>query len=102
VEASRFRPEAEVSLRGLSNHPVVNITWYEARQYCDWLTDQLRAWEDVPEPLASLLWREAWQVTLLWGESEGGLPSGLPSHYRGSIAIVSSEVKETMWCLSMF
>jgi formylglycine-generating enzyme required for sulfatase activity len=64
VEASGQRPEREESLHGLSNHPVVNVTWYDARRYCDWLTEQLRAWEDTPEPLGSLLRREGSCVTL--------------------------------------
>jgi formylglycine-generating enzyme required for sulfatase activity len=64
VEASGHRPEDERSLRGLSNHPVVNITWYETIQYCDWLTAQLRTWEGTPEPLARLLRHEGWRLTL--------------------------------------
>ena len=58
------QPEDEDSLRGLANHPVVDVNWYEARQYCEWLTERLRAWQGTPEPLASLLRHEGWQVTL--------------------------------------
>jgi formylglycine-generating enzyme required for sulfatase activity len=64
VEASGDRPEDEDALRGLANHPVVRVSWHEARRYCDWLTQQLRAWEGTPEPLASLLRHKAWQVLL--------------------------------------
>ena len=57
------------SLQGLSNRPVVNITWYEARKYNEWRTERLRGWEDTPEPLAAMLRTKGWQVTLT-GEVE--------------------------------
>jgi formylglycine-generating enzyme required for sulfatase activity len=43
---------------------VVSVSWYEAQQYCDWLTERLRAWPGTPEPLASLIRSEGWQVGL--------------------------------------
>lgn len=64
VDASGYSPEDEDSLHGLLNHPVVSITWYEALKYCQCLTERLREWEGTPEPLASLLRQERWQVTL--------------------------------------
>jgi formylglycine-generating enzyme required for sulfatase activity len=48
----------------LPNHPVGGVTWYEALAYCRWLTERLRGWEDMPEPLARLLREEGWQVRL--------------------------------------
>jgi formylglycine-generating enzyme required for sulfatase activity len=30
------------------DHPVVNITWYEARKYCDWLTEVTGQHYDLP------------------------------------------------------
>jgi formylglycine-generating enzyme required for sulfatase activity len=47
-----------------SNHPVVGVTWYRALQYCAWLTARLRNWPGTPKPLATLLRREGWAVTL--------------------------------------
>jgi hypothetical protein len=54
----------EDSLRGLLNHPVVNVTWHEAVKYCQWLTERLREWPGTSEPLATLLCQKGWQVTL--------------------------------------
>jgi formylglycine-generating enzyme required for sulfatase activity len=64
VDKSGYKPEHPGCLNGLSNHPVVNVTWYEALKYCEWLTEQLRAWEETPEPLASLLKQQGWGITL--------------------------------------
>lgn len=64
VEESGHQPEDEDSLRGLPNHPVVNVIWHEALKYCDWLTARLRDWEKAPEPLRTLLRQEGWRVTL--------------------------------------
>jgi formylglycine-generating enzyme required for sulfatase activity len=64
VEDSGYQPEDEASLQGLPNHPVVNVSWYEALKYCNWLTKRLREWQGTPEPLATLLCREGWRVSL--------------------------------------
>jgi Sulfatase-modifying factor enzyme 1/NACHT domain len=45
VEASGHRPADEQSLEGLPTHPVVDVNWYDALAYCDWLTVRLRTWE---------------------------------------------------------
>ena len=62
-EQARDAPYDFGSSFGLSNHPVVGITWYEALAYCRWLTEQLRAWQGTPEPLVSLL-QGGWEVQL--------------------------------------
>jgi formylglycine-generating enzyme required for sulfatase activity len=32
VEESGYQPEDEDSLQGIANHPVVNVTWHDARK----------------------------------------------------------------------
>ncbi len=64
VEDSGYQPEDKESLQGLPNHPVVYVTWYEALKYCDWLTQRLLEWQGTPEPLAALLNREGWRMSL--------------------------------------
>jgi len=64
VSESGHKPEDADSLKGLFNHPVVNITWYEALKYCHWLTERLQGWKRTPEPLAELIRKQGWQVML--------------------------------------
>ena len=40
-----------------ANQPVVLVTWYDALEYCRWLTEKLRTWEGTLDPLAHLLRR---------------------------------------------
>ena len=64
IEQSGHKPENQGSLYGPPNHPVVWLGWLDAVKYCQWLTVRLREWAGTPEPLASLLRREEWRVTL--------------------------------------
>ena len=42
VEQSGYEPAEKGCLKGLLNHPVVHVTWYDAIAYCEWLTKQMR------------------------------------------------------------
>jgi formylglycine-generating enzyme required for sulfatase activity len=64
IEASGYEPHDEDSLRGVPNHPIVWVSWYDALAYCDWLTETLKGWERTPEPIATLLRQQSWRVTL--------------------------------------
>jgi formylglycine-generating enzyme required for sulfatase activity len=64
VEDSDYRPADERSLQGVPTHPVVNVSWYDARRYSDWLTEKFQHWPDAPELLATLVRHAGWCVTL--------------------------------------
>ena len=59
VETSGYKPNNPKCLDGLSNHPVVKVTWYDAIAYCNWLANKLHNIPNVPPEL-----RYGWQVTL--------------------------------------
>lgn len=63
------------SIQGLANHPVVNITWDDARTYCLWLTQRLReiAGQRIDEAGDSFV-RDFWEE-LQEGNWEVQLPS---------------------------
>jgi formylglycine-generating enzyme required for sulfatase activity len=53
-------------LRGVSNHPLVEVSWHEALAYCRWLTDRLREWPNMPQVLQLLLKGEKTDAQI-WG-----------------------------------
>ncbi len=64
VEESGRKPSDDDSLKGVGNHPVVYVSWYDAVAYCEWLTESLREWEDTPAVLKQKLNKDKWVVRL--------------------------------------
>jgi formylglycine-generating enzyme required for sulfatase activity len=64
IENSGYWTKDADSVQGVNTHPVMRVTWYDALEYCDWLTKKLRAWWGTPKPLAELLQNEGWVITL--------------------------------------
>jgi formylglycine-generating enzyme required for sulfatase activity len=60
-----FRPQNRDCLSGMASHPVVNLSWQEARAYCEWLTLKLRdpANTAVPVGVRELL-NHGWRIRL--------------------------------------
>ncbi len=61
---SGTRPSDGRSLQDLPNHPVRHVTWYEAMDYCRWLTETLEAAKNLPTQLDDLIHKERWRVVL--------------------------------------
>jgi formylglycine-generating enzyme required for sulfatase activity len=63
VEETGFSIARVDSLRGVPNHPVVMVSWYEAFAYCGWLTGKLRSSPWTPVSLRTRL-EDGWVITL--------------------------------------
>jgi len=47
-----------------SNHPVVEVNWNDAMNYCKWLTKRIRQSKNIPRKLKSLFRDQKWHVRL--------------------------------------
>ncbi len=88
VDASGYKPRDPDCLRGTDNHPVVWVTWHDARAYCQWLTGVWReagtigAHDEVRLP-SETEWEKAasWSppsVPPIGGEGKGGQKRAYP------------------------
>jgi formylglycine-generating enzyme required for sulfatase activity len=62
--AAPFEGQPTKRIKGIENHPVVSVNWYEAVSYCRWLNDRLRTWPSTPDLLSELLRSGVWSITL--------------------------------------
>jgi formylglycine-generating enzyme required for sulfatase activity len=72
VENSGYKTSDEDALRGNLNHPVVDVTWYDALEYTKWLDGELR--KAAKEKVSTGEKHSFWQ-----GMAEGKLGVTLPS-----------------------
>ena len=46
------------------NHPVARVSWFEAMEYCKWLTDVLKEDRDLPQQIQNILQGGNWHISL--------------------------------------
>ncbi|MBW7884056.1 MAG: SUMF1/EgtB/PvdO family nonheme iron enzyme [Caldilineaceae bacterium] len=75
VDHSGYRPSDAACVHDGLNQPVRSVSWYDAMNYCTWLTQRLREWAGTPTPLARILADEAGAIMLptptIWQAAAG-------------------------------
>ena len=79
------------ALEGLSNHPVVLVTWFEALAYCRWLGEKLKA-EAVERLASGAEPRDLWE-----GLASGRLVASLPSEAEWEKAARGTDGRKYPW-----
>ena len=96
VEASGYETTREDSLDGILNHPVVNVTWYDALQYCDWLDGQLKKWAKQAKDEKPMTEGDALS-SFVFGLSSGNLQVTLPSEAEWEKAARGRDGRNYPW-----
>ncbi|MBF0453076.1 MAG: SUMF1/EgtB/PvdO family nonheme iron enzyme [Candidatus Magnetomorum sp.] len=56
--------EVQSSGKDKGNHPVVNVSWFKALEYCQWLTIQMKNNKECSEKFSTLFQTNDWHVNL--------------------------------------
>lgn len=88
VEASGYKTQDKDSLRGVANHPVVYVTWYDALAYCKWLGEQLSVFSKEYSVKDDPFWQ---------GIAQGKLRVGLPSEAEWEKAARGTDGRTYPW-----
>ncbi len=88
VVASGYKPQGTDNLRGIANHPVVNVTWYDALEYTRWLDVQIKRLAPMKQGNTTAFWQ---------GLTEGKLQASLPSESEWEKAARGTDGKIYPW-----
>ncbi len=67
VEVGGYKPRDPNCLVGIANHPVVRVSWHDARAYCAWLTQEWRqAGKIAAEEEVRLPTEAEWEKAASW------------------------------------
>ncbi|HRY14872.1 MAG: SUMF1/EgtB/PvdO family nonheme iron enzyme [Candidatus Competibacteraceae bacterium] len=83
------------SLKGIANHPVVQVSWHDAMAYCRWLNERLR--QLAPERRAMTDSLPASERRFWQGLADGVLGIGLPSEAEWEKAVRGDDGRTYPW-----
>ncbi|MCD4752777.1 MAG: SUMF1/EgtB/PvdO family nonheme iron enzyme [Anaerolineaceae bacterium] len=63
VKALGHQAGDEDGLVGIINHPVMNVTWHETLEYCEWLNAEIKTSDQTPQQIKKLI-ENGWQIGL--------------------------------------